>query len=171
MVRFVYPFSHSFLDYPEKASECITIYFTGCSHNCTGCHNKELQNPNTTKGTKCVTGVKEIIEHIEQASKKYRTKNVCLMGGDPLYKDNYPFVKELIESSGNKYNYCVYTGYELEDIPFLTNYKYIKAGKYEEGSSQPPEKTDSYFRLASKNQYIINSDYVVVTFGGTWYYD
>lgn len=91
------------------------LYVSGCSHNCTGCHNPETHNANY--GVEFTDGLKkEIINNI-----KIRPflSGLTLSGGDPLHSNNvqsmYDFVKEFKILFPNK-SVWVYTGYTLEEV-------------------------------------------------------
>jgi anaerobic ribonucleoside-triphosphate reductase activating protein len=85
------------------------IFFAGCSRNCPGCHNKELQNFNF--GTDIE--IDEIIEIVKK--NKPLIDGVTISGGDPIFQ--YPALLELCKRLKKEgFNIWVYTGAEFEDI-------------------------------------------------------
>ena len=94
----------------------VTIWFSGCKHDCKGCHNAWLQDYKQGKEF----GQKAIEEVYEKVSHKYMD-GITLSGGDPLYQTEESlkylceFVKEFKENFPDK-NVWLYTGFKLEDI-------------------------------------------------------
>mgnify|MGYP000957283995 FL=1 len=89
-----------------------SIYFSGCSHACPGCHNKYSWNPNN--GTKLTYEIlNEIADEINQNE---LLDGITISGGDPLFnpKDMLEVLKFLKEKT--KKNIWMYTGYTLEEI-------------------------------------------------------
>lgn len=154
----------SFIDYPSREDMCISIYMSGCDGLCVNCQNKELQN--SCVGDKY--DFQKLINILPQFEKKYMTKKICLLGGDPLYTKNIDFTRHLLYNIGNKYDFCVYTGYDIDYIIHnrISGFKYVKCGRYVESLSQQSLKTDSYMQLASSNQIIYNDRYQQLTQNG-----
>lgn len=94
----------------------VTIWFSGCGHNCEGCHNKWLQD--YSKGKEF--GQKAIEEVYEKVSYKY-IDGITLSGGDPLFQNEESlkvvadFLRKFKEDFPDK-NVWLYTGFELKDI-------------------------------------------------------
>ena len=89
-----------------------SIYFSGCSHACPGCHNKYSWNPNN--GTELTYEIlNEIANEINQNE---LLDGITISGGDPLFnpKDMLKVLKFLKEKT--KKNIWMYTGYTLEEI-------------------------------------------------------
>lgn len=89
-----------------------SIYFSGCSHACPGCHNKYSWNPNN--GTKLTYEIlNEIADEINQNE---LLDGITISGGDPLFnpRDMLEVLKFLKEKT--KKNIWMYTGYTLEEI-------------------------------------------------------
>lgn len=108
------------------------IFFPGCSHNCKGCHNKELQNFENNgiwmTNQDIIDELKKSIDWID---------GITLSGGDPLYqiKELKELLKDIkADESLKKMNILLYTGYNFEEIPkALTQYiDIIIDGKYME---------------------------------------
>ena len=89
-----------------------SIYFSGCSHACPGCHNEYSWNPNN--GTELTYEIlNEIVNEINQNE---LLDGITISGGDPLFnpKDMLKVLKFLKEKT--KKNIWMYTGYTLEEI-------------------------------------------------------
>lgn len=154
----------SFLDYPSPDDMCVSIYMAGCEGICKNCQNKDLQDVNNGVETE----LEELINNLPLFCKKYLTNKICLLGGDPLYKHNREFTKELLARTCSKYDYCVYTGYSISNVKEwgITGFKYIKCGRYTPELSRQSLKTNDYFQLASSNQEIYNARYDLLTKDG-----
>lgn len=89
-----------------------SIYFSGCSHACPGCHNEYSWNSNN--GTELTYEIlNEIANEINQNE---LLDGITISGGDPLFnpKDMLKVLKFLKEKT--KKNIWMYTGYTLEEI-------------------------------------------------------
>lgn len=89
-----------------------SIYFSGCSHACPGCHNEYSWNPNN--GTELTYEIlNEIANEINQNE---LLDGITISGGDPLFnpKDMLKVLKFLKKKT--KKNIWMYTGYTLEEI-------------------------------------------------------
>ena len=125
-----------------------SIYLSGCSHHCTGCHNPQSWEENAGEE---IT-LQEILNIVEEED-----FDVTLTGGDPLYHPEK--LKKLIkELKSNGRNVWVYTGYTWEEItesPLLmsaiSDADVIVDGRFIEELKD----TDLIFR-GSSNQRIID---------------
>jgi anaerobic ribonucleoside-triphosphate reductase activating protein len=149
-------FSATWLDYPDTESLAIVVYFEGCSHNCSGCHNPELQK----YGAGMDYTPYQLLHYTMGLSEMYRTRKLVFSGGDPLYEENRDDVKEFLRI--NKYfDVCVYTGYEIEQVREfgISEFEFIKCGKFvRELKDEHSGKGSKRFVLASKNQRLYNKD-------------
>ena len=83
-----------------------SIYLSGCSHHCQGCHNPQSWDPEN--GT--LMSLSEIMKIVEDED-----FDVTISGGDPLY--NPHMLKVLVESlKNNRRNVWIYTGFTWEEI-------------------------------------------------------
>lgn len=83
-----------------------SIYFAGCSHKCSGCHNPHSWEPNA--GSKM--SLEDLIQIVEEED-----FDVTLSGGDPLF---HPDTIEILINrlKKNRRNVWIYTGYTWEEI-------------------------------------------------------
>jgi len=169
MSRLSMPFKTSFLDYPTN-DHCISIYFTGCDHNCDGCQNLDLQDPNYNIWTKEMP-VKDILDKLTFEHRRHRTKKVSLLGGDPLFHTNIDVTRKLLKIN-ETFEFCLYTGYSKEYVikNNIKGFTFLKTGKYFQDLSQLSEKNDKYFQLSSTNQKIYDKDLTLLSKDGRIYF-
>lgn len=92
-----------------------TIYLSGCSHNCPGCHNPQAHDP--------IAGVSLSLEDIQciasEINKRPYLAGVALSGGDPFFDTDKTvnFLLALLKfiKNGN-FTIWIYTGFCFEDI-------------------------------------------------------
>lgn len=93
----------------------VSFWTQGCPHRCKGCHNPETWDFNG--GMELPDNyLAEIAEKIEANGLQ---RNLSILGGEPLCKENKSIVKELVEFVKNKYEdikVTIWTGYVLEDL-------------------------------------------------------
>lgn len=94
----------------------VTIWFSGCKHNCKGCHNAWLQDYKQGKEF----SQEAVNEVYRQVSKPYM-RGITLSGGDPLYQSEESlmylsnFVKKFKDDFPDK-DIWLYTGFTIPDI-------------------------------------------------------
>ena len=115
----------SFCEIPGEI--CSSIYLSGCTFNCSGCQNPDLQNPSYGKNM----SVDEVLKEINDNT---LTKWVCFLGGEPFYQKN--FLLELCKKI--KKPIGIYTGYDFtkitqlfSDVIDIKNILFLKTGKFE----------------------------------------
>lgn len=91
----------------------LTLYLSGCKHNCYNCHNKEEQDFNF--GTKYT--LQELFDEVTGLiDDNPIVDGITLSGGDPLYQPE--IVEELTyalkEYYGKDFSIWLYTGFDLE---------------------------------------------------------
>jgi anaerobic ribonucleoside-triphosphate reductase activating protein len=147
---------YSEITYPDvnNGEGCrVTLFVSGCSHCCKGCHNPETWNFDFGKDFN--DDVKNRL--FEIVSKPY-IKGLTLSGGDPLdsYDDVLNLVKEFRKHFGELKDIWLYTGYMIDDLLDLNKEEildYIDVlvdGKYDES-----QRDVSLPFRGSKNQRII----------------
>lgn len=92
----------------------VVLWVSGCDHHCPGCHNPETWNPCYGK----LFDVFTVLEILDALDKDY-IEGLTLSGGDPLKKENVPYVywlvKQVKERCPNKDIWC-WTGDTLEQL-------------------------------------------------------
>lgn len=100
------------------------LFLQGCRKNCKGCHNVRIREHG--KGT--MIGIEELITFIRT---NCCNKKITISGGEPLEQmaSLEALLKELRKEN---YDICIYTGWELGDIPdrILGLTDYIKTGGF-----------------------------------------
>lgn len=69
----------------------VTLWLSGCSHNCKGCHNPQTHNPNNG----ILFNEKAETEIFQELNKPY-ISGLTLSGGDPLHENNLQDVLNLV---------------------------------------------------------------------------
>ncbi len=129
-----------------------SIYLSGCSHCCPGCHNR--QSWDFDQGTPM--SVDELMAQIVA-----HDFNVTLSGGDPLQHRPLDAVKELVKAiRAEGYTVWCYTGYTIEELhsmpemdDLLPMFEAIVEGPFIQSLRDP----DLNFR-GSSNQRIVRPD-------------
>jgi len=154
VVNIQFPFSMSFLDFPDPEAHAVVVYMMGCDNVCEGCQNPEFKNPNFSESTEEFTALKLLFE-VAKSLKKHRTSNIVLTGGDPFSKHNRQFTQEFLLMT-HDWKTCVYTGHDIEYVKeySLCGFDYLICNPYDKTKKVLSEKTDEYFQLASTNQEI-----------------
>lgn len=110
-----------------------TIFFSGCTHNCKNCFNKDYQNFNHGENWSQEQEDK-FIEYVKDVN----VFGASILGGEPLQQNPtmlYNFVRRIKEETGK--NVWLWTGYEYEHIPseYFPVLEYVDVlidGKFEE---------------------------------------
>ena len=155
---------HSFVDYPHPAEDCITVFLSGCGHNCKFCHNESIQD--ISKGKQYTP--ESLIVELKTLSVRYKTNNIVLQGGDPLFGSNLDFTRYLICNSTDL-NFCIYTGYSINYVKKYFNKEdaaYWKCGLYDVKKKMISGKTDESFSLGSSNQDFFNTNFKKISKNG-----
>ena len=94
---------------------CVTFFVQGCSQHCPGCHN-----PQTWDFNGGYEFTQETMNKIIQALKANGVqRNFCVMGGEPLHKNNLFLTNLVINEVRKTYpdiKIYVWTGYIYEDL-------------------------------------------------------
>jgi anaerobic ribonucleoside-triphosphate reductase activating protein len=105
------------------------LFFQGCRRNCQGCQNPDLMSPQG--------GISLSIDALlHNLSIQCTNKKLTISGGEPFeQKQALENIIPLLSIQG--YNLCLYTSYELEEIPksILNCLHYVKTGKFIAGLS------------------------------------
>lgn len=112
---------------------------------------------------------------IIELCEKYNTNKIIFQGGDPLYKYNKDVVELILErfrsKYNDKYNFCIYTGYEIEKVKELLGIypDFIKCGTFEQDLYQNPGKDKEKLVFASTNQELYDKDLNKLSNKGIYY--
>jgi len=100
------------LDVANSIGISCTLFVSGCTNNCEGCFNKDLQNFNYGK-----EWTKEVEDYFIECCKSPHVDNVCLLGGEVFQQDTKTIAHLLIRISleVDKPVWC-WTGLLYEDI-------------------------------------------------------
>lgn len=124
-----------------------SVYFSGCSHQCPGCHNPQSWDFSSGKAM----DIEEIMEIIREED-----FDVTLTGGDPLYHPET--VKSLVEEINKTgHSVWIYTGFTWEEIyssPRLSD-AVAEAEVVVEGRFIKDMRDESLRFRGSRNQRII----------------
>lgn len=90
----------------------LSIYFSGCSHNCFGCHNPDSHDPE--KGVLLDSVL--TAEIVNKVNTNPLLDGITLSGGDPMFNPEalLEFLKFLKEKT--KKNIWCFTGYTYEQL-------------------------------------------------------
>ena len=147
---------YSEITYPDvnNGEGCrVTLFVSGCSHRCKGCHNPETWNFDFGKDFN--DDVKNRLFDI--ISKPY-IKGLTLSGGDPLdsYDDVLDLVKEFRNRFGETKDIWVYTGYVIDDLLTLNKEEILEyIDVLVDGEYIEEQRDVSLAFRGSKNQRII----------------
>jgi anaerobic ribonucleoside-triphosphate reductase activating protein len=100
------------LDVSNSIGISCTLFVSGCTNNCEGCFNKDLQNFNYGK-----EWTKEVEDYFIKCCKNPHVTNVCLLGGEVFQQDIDTIADLLLRIviTVNKPIWC-WTGLLYEDI-------------------------------------------------------
>lgn len=92
----------------------VSLFCSGCTHNCPGCFNPETHD---FKAGKPFTD--ETVQLILELCKPDYISHLALLGGDPCHPKNWPTIKELAKKFKEAYpdkTVWLWTGYLIEDV-------------------------------------------------------
>ena len=97
----------------------LTIFISGCNHNCDGCHSPESHDFHYGKEF-TIEEQDNILDIFENESMIY--DGITISGGDPIY--SYEEVLEFIKRFKSRFpdkTVWLYTGFELEDVKSIAS--------------------------------------------------
>ena len=92
----------------------MTLFCSGCIHNCDGCHNPGTHNFSAGKPF-----TEETTQLIIDLCKPDYISHLAISGGDPCHPKNWPTIKSLVNKFKEVYpskTVWVWTGYNWEDV-------------------------------------------------------
>lgn len=136
-------------DIANAPGVCVSVYLQGCPIRCKGCHNQSIWD---FSGGEVLT--QEVIDNIVQGLTTNDVKReLCILGGEPLCKENLPATCTLVMQTKEKTNSKIYiwTGYTYEQLLNSLGF-YLKNGN-----------TKSYIQLKiilGLADYLIDGPYI-----------
>ena len=97
----------------------LTIFISGCNHNCDGCHSPESHDFHYGKEF-TIEEQDNILDIFENESMIY--DGITISGGDPIY--SYEEVLEFIKRFKSRFpdkTVWLYTGFALEDVKSIAS--------------------------------------------------
>lgn len=94
---------------------CVSVYLSGCDFHCKGCHNPHLWDYNYGKEA----SIEDIYEIEESLHANGIERDLCILGGEPLNRQNIAFVLGLVsyvKSTSPNTKIYVWTGFTIEDL-------------------------------------------------------
>jgi anaerobic ribonucleoside-triphosphate reductase activating protein len=134
----------------------VTLFVSGCSHNCKGCHNPVTHDPNSGElfDENALNRIRKHLDH------EY-IDGITLSGGDPLYYYNREDINNLIDIIKKEFptkTIWLYTGYSFEEIMQDSELKEIvsKVDVVVDGKFIIDKLDANYPWAGSTNQSVIN---------------
>lgn len=136
----------------------VTMFVTGCDHNCPGCHNPQTWDPNAGQSF-----TNETLDKIIDLLRPDYIRGLTLTGGDPLYPGNREMVEKIVHrvwtEFENKKDVWLWTGYKWEELwnqdglvaDILANINVLVDGPFIEA-----QKDISLPYMGSSNQRVID---------------
>ncbi len=94
----------------------VSLFVSGCEHNCKGCYNKSTLNPNS--GLLFTKEVEDLVIK-DLNDDRIKKRGLSLSGGDPLLPSNIPCVYRLlrrVKMECPDKDVWLWTGYSLESL-------------------------------------------------------
>lgn len=102
-------------DFVNGQNVCVSFWVQGCPFRCKGCHN-----PQTWDFDGGIEADEDTISTVlKTISKNGIQRNLSILGGEPLCKENRSLVAKLIAEAKAEYSTIkifVWTGYELDEL-------------------------------------------------------
>ena len=158
-----YNFKYSGINYNDFNAApgiCLTVFTQGCPHRCPGCHNPETWD---------FDGGQELTEEVVDSiingiTAQGITRNLCIMGGEPLCEENslltYTIIKSVRILCPEDIKVYIWSGYTIEElleskhtyvIESLRSADYLIDGPYIEA-----ERDITLSMRGSRNQRILD---------------
>ncbi len=113
-----YNFRYSGINYNDFNAGpgiCVTVFTQGCPHRCPGCHNPETWDFNGGEEFTDET-MKSIIKGLTDQG---ITRNLCIMGGEPLCEENVILTYNIIlrvKHSVPEAKIYIWSGYTMKEL-------------------------------------------------------
>ena len=170
IINYMYPFTETFLDYPDDESLALSIYFLGCDNGCIDCSNPQFIDSNYEKGEH--TELDIFIDRVKLSSKKSNTNKLVFLGVDSLSIENISKTQEILNNLYNEFDICIYTGHNIDHVLkySITKFNYLKCGRYINELKQESIKTDIYLKFASSNQKLYDHQFNLLSENAIYYF-
>ena len=135
---------------------CVSVWVQGCPFHCDGCHNPQTWSFGTGIEVEEDAFIEEVIAAIGENGV---SRNLSLLGGEPLCEQNYSFVDKLIRIVKDKYpsiKVFIWTGYEWENLSDEQRNVAILADSIVDGQFELRKRDITLPFRGSSNQRIIN---------------
>lgn len=100
-------------DVENGAEVGVSVFVSGCTHNCYGCFNKEAQDFNYGRPFNKKDDIKKIKDMLNS---KYVSR-LTILGGEPMEYQNVEGVLEIIKNVKDlDKKIWIYSGYTLEEL-------------------------------------------------------
>lgn len=107
---------------------CVSYWCQGCRFRCPGCHNPQTWDFDGGTEIEEETLIKLIIDSISQNGIQ---RNLSILGGEPLCKENHIFTSKLIEAVRREYptiKIFIWTGYTFDYLlEIASDNKYMQS--------------------------------------------
>lgn len=134
----------------------VTLFVSGCVHNCPGCQNPETHPIDS--GIEFDDDAKS--EIFEELSKDY-ISGITFSGGDPLHPCNVFKISELIEEIREKFpnkTIWIYTGYCFSELPLYARQLLATVDVFVEGRYVEELRDVNMPWVGSINQRVIRNE-------------
>lgn len=110
-------------------NRAFEIYVSGCTHNCAGCHNPELQAYGVGKSWL------KWYRLNKHNLKNSLVERIWVLGGDLMCQEIPAYLDMVHDLKSTGKELWLWTGKELDEIPkgydVLKHFDYIKTGRYQ----------------------------------------
>lgn len=132
---------------PGTDKPAFTIWFSGCSQKCDGCHNRTLWDKEFGREYQSDTVVFAICNECQRMG----MTDVVLLGGEPMEQDSTSLQHLLEKLHRFGYRIWMYTGWDFDDIPNdIKQYLYtVKCGRFDKSlkcDGIPSSTNQKFFR-------------------------
>ena len=104
---------------------CVSFFTQGCPFKCVGCHNPQTWDFN---GGKELTD--EVVDElINSINANGVSRDLCILGGEPLCDENIPVTQYIIKKVKQVYpniKIYIWTGYTLEELKLKMDVEYMQ---------------------------------------------
>lgn len=150
----MYYSAYNFADLVNGEGCRISIFVSGCSHECKGCYNQKTWRPDY--------GVEWTENHLHTLINDLQNKSITgltLTGGDPLYEGNLEEVERIIDTVKRIYpdkDIWMWSGYKMEELDETRKRVVSKVNTFIDGRFEQ-DKHDPNLRWRGSSNQIIHT--------------